>query len=338
MTIFLFCLGIFFLSLVGMEIFLTVLSLRGSGPITNFVTRTLWGWALKIHRWRPCHKALTLVGPALTLSAIIAWYLLVIAGWFLIFVSYQYSVVNNTTEVSADTLEKLYFVGATISSVGYGDFVPARMPWTLLANISAFSTAFFVTTALSYLMPVIAAALERRQLARTISALGEDAQTIVANSWTKGNGEVINSHWSVVFAAIHAYSLKHLVYPVLRYFHSDSSAGSSARSILNLADAVFLIEQAEDPESRPPPAFFVLANSAFQDHANIRRSVITSVDENDGDDGRSQLKPETLSELGITPKDDQAFQKALEEYLPLRSTLVNLCVEDGWRPEPSAAA
>ncbi len=323
-------LGLLLLAVAATEIFMTVLSLRGSGFLTEFLTRQVWSFFLRIHRRWPCHRLLTLLGPMLMVGAILLWYLLVISGWALVFISHQPSVINNTTMATADLVDKVYFVGATISSVGYGDYVPSRFPWTLLANISALTTTFFVTTALSYLMPVIAAALDRRQLAQNISALGTSAKDLVKNSWTEGNSDLINSHWSQIFPAIDSHALKHLVYPVLRFFHSDSADGSSARTILHLADAVFLIEQCDDPETRPPPGFFIIARSAFKNYVEQRHSYISSPEERDGCAEIDHLTPATLRDLDLPSVGEDAFAEALEEYLPLRQRLVQLCVEDGW--------
>ncbi len=268
--------------MAGVEVFLTVLSLRGSGPITEFVTRRLWGCVLAIHkRWR-CHRLLALVGPALIVIAVLVWYALIIAGWLCIFLSAPANVIDNTGGHIASVVEKFYFIGATISSVGYGDFVPDHFPWTLLANLSAFTATFFVTVALSYFMPVISAALDRRQIAASIFAMGKDPVELVANSWTKGNSGIANTQWGQLFVTIEGHALKNLVYPVLRFFHCETVEGSSARAILNLADAVFLVRQTTASEERPPPAFFLMADSAIGHFAELRHSYIAGTERRDG--------------------------------------------------------
>src|SRR6056297_2332608 len=190
----LYIIGGFLLALAVVDAFLTILAMRGGGPLTNWWMRAVWRVALWVHRRRRGggHNLLSLAGPLMTVAAIVFWYLLLFAGWSCVYLSHEASVIVATTEAPATLVERVSFVGATIMAVGYGDLVPSHFPWTILANASAFMTTFLITTSLSYLMPIISAAVERRQLALNIFSIGKTPQDIVRASWTSGNAEMLN--------------------------------------------------------------------------------------------------------------------------------------------------
>jgi hypothetical protein len=327
----LYIIGGLLLALAAADAFLTILAMRGGGPVTNWWMRAVWRLALWVHRRRRGggHNLLSLTGPLMTVAAIVFWYLLLFAGWSCIYLAHEASVIVARTEAPATLVERVSFVGATIMAVGYGDLVPSHFPWTILANASAFMTTFLITTSLSYLMPIISAAVERRQLALNIFSIGKTPQEIVRASWTSGNAEMLNPYWMNLFNDINNHSQKHLVYPVLHYFHSKKIERSSSRALLNLSDALFLIRQAKDHPEKPPEGFFSLARTSIRNYAELQHiKVAQTAGEQLALAG--QLSRRSLIELGIEPVDEATFDAAMREYLPMRKQLVELCVEDGW--------
>ena len=341
----LYMLGSAFLLLGVVDVFLTILGQRGGGPLTNLWTRWVWRGLLAIHERRRIHGVLALAGPAMTVGAILVWYALLTAGWTSLFAARAGAVVVNATGLDTTLIERLYFVGATLSGTGYGDLVPSHFPWTLMANVSTFTATFVVTTSLSYLMPIIAAALERRQLARHIMTIGDTPREIVHNSWTQGNGRVMESYWMDLLGRLNTHAQKHRVYPMLYYFHASDPEYASTRAVLCIADATFLIQQAaREPSSdkdetgsdpRPPPGFFVLARNALEHYASLKHAGLVEGDLDgrhaDGSAiGMPPPEPEDLIAIGLRPVDDEQFRDAFERYKPLRDQLVALCAEDGW--------
>lgn len=311
------------------DAFLTMLGMRGGGPITNAWTRLVWTTLLRVHRRRAIHSVLTLAGPALTVGAILVWYVLLLSGWFLIFAASISAVVQNDSGQTATLLERLYFVGATISTVGYGDLVPSHLPWTVIANVSAFTATFLVTTSLSYLMPVISAALERKQLAQDIWAIGDSPEAIIRQSWTGQDPMLLNGYWSDTLRGVNRHAHKHLVYPVLHYFHSRRHEQAPAPAILNLADAVFLISQSTGAE-RPPEGLLQLWRSAMTNYAEMKRAQPAGNGDAAVAEDVDHLSRQALIDLGLEPVSQSAFAEALSEYEPLRSRILGMRRDDGW--------
>ena len=327
-------LGTGLIVLAAADAFMTIMLLKGGGFLTNFWTGRVWALAQMVHRRIPIHGFLSWLGPLMTFLAVLVWYSLILGGWALIFISGSDSVMVNSGSLPTDAMQRFYFTGTTLSGVGYGDLVPTSPPWTILANVAAFTTTFSITTSLSYILPVISAALDRRNLAEKIHSIGVTAPEIVEHSWTSGNNALMDSYWMDVIDSLGKHSDKHLVYPILHFFHSPNERGASALAILRLADAVFLIGQAREVEGSecPPPTFFRATLSALERFAAIKGRKMHGKKDDPDDQSREVLSPDTLVSLGMIPKEKEKFDKQLEEYLPLRSKLVSSCWSDGWDP------
>src|SRR5690606_11416982 len=116
--------------------FVTVFSTGGAGPLSRLAFRGIWKLLLSVHRRRPIHAALKFAGPAMILLSIVSWYLLLGLAVFLVFIAYPGSVIDGTTSAPANLIETLYFTNTTISSLGYGDWVPSGPPWTFISTLA----------------------------------------------------------------------------------------------------------------------------------------------------------------------------------------------------------
>jgi len=320
-------LGVALVATALIEAFLTMLGMRGGGPITNAWSRAAWRVALAAHRRRPIHTVLSLAGPTFMVGAVLSWYVLLVAGWLLIFGGSVPAVVVSETGAPATIGERLSFVGSTVSLVGYGDLAPSGLSWTMVAAGSAFTGTFLLTLSLSYLMPVISAALQRRQLAQDVSAIGDSPIALVRESWTGHNPGLLNVYWADTLRDLNRHAHQHLVYPVLHYFHSGREDQSHAVATLRLADALFLISQTTGPE-RPPDGLLQLWRGAMRRYAEMKG--VGPPDDEEELETPDHLSRSAIERLGLEPVDEERFQKALDEYAPLRRRLVTLLRDDGW--------
>ncbi|QDV33836.1 potassium channel family protein [Tautonia plasticadhaerens] len=313
---------------VAFDAFVTVFSTRGAGPMTGLWTRSAWKALLAIHRRRPVHRVLAMSGPMMLLLAILAWYALLGLGWFLLFAGDATSVIDKGTGTAVGLPEKVYFVGATISGVGYGDLVPRGLPWTVLSNVAVLSGTVLLTTSLSYVLSVISAAIERKRLAEGIFAVGGDVEEFVANAWARDPGGPLDDHIMRLASRIGDHSLKHLCYPVLHYYHSDDPRQSPSRAILLLSDALFLIDHYASPEARPPEGVLKVAWSSIENYSSRADNGVVGIEQVDRD-VPNHLDRETLVQLGI-PTRTSGTDAGPSGYLERRRRLVAMCRQDGW--------
>lgn len=319
------------LIIVFWDAFLTIFSLRGGGPVTNRIASGGWRVLLYLHGKRSLHSLLSLAGPLILILIVMFWYFSTSLAWFLIFIGQQESVVVNTSQVETTVLEKLYFIGTTISDLGYGDLVPSAFPWTLLSSLAALSATLVISAALSYILPVVAAGLEKRVIAKRIHELGESPQAIIDNLCLHG-GQSLSGYVVDTIVQVQSFTYKHLSYPILLYFHSAKPDQSLALAMLKLADALFLMSKGSRSTGQPLGGFTTIALSTIEEFSHLadQKNAIRIHHETKVP---SHLCLSALENVNIETMEEADFQQALNEYLPQRARLVNLCVNDGWSIE-----
>jgi len=305
------------------DVFVTVFSTSGAGPLTDSWTRLLWRALLAIHRHRPIHKVLAFTGPFMLLASIVVWYVLIGSGFLVIFAAHPASVIDSTTGLPVGLVQKLYFTNTTISSLGYGGMVPSHFPWTLLATTSTFIATLVLTVSISYVISVIGAAIERKELAHGIFGLGETLSDIIDSSRLDEPQSSLQTYITGIANTIDSHAVKHLAYPILKYFHTPQANSSPARAILLFSDAFFVLGL-RPSDKRPPLGVQRLVESSIRNYAHITQTVISP----QVPDQQPDRLMENAHESGIA--EDAALKERLDAYLPLRRRLLALCYEDGW--------
>lgn len=311
------------------DMFITVFSGNGAGPLSKIWYRLAWRGLLVIHEYRPIHRLLSLAGPFMLLASFLVWYLILAVALFLALAALPGTVVNNTTGEPADLLELAYFVSTTVSSLGYGDQVPSGFPWTILSPVSTLGGSIIITVSISYVLAVLAAAIERRKLAQGIFGLGETAPEIIEHARLHDPHQSLKGYVLNLTAEIDHQALKHLAYPILNYFHSPSAELSPGRAILLLSDTFFLLGVLPE-ERRPPSGLLHIVDSSISRYVELSKSNPVS---------RAAQEPELTHlremarQLGAPSEAQGKYAIALKKYLPRREMLVEMCKQDGWHPK-----
>lgn len=312
------------------DVFITVFSTEGAGPFTRFWSQKLWNGLLRIHKRRQIHGLLSLTGPLVLVVTILLWYFLLGLAVFMILVTSPASVVDSTTGEQATLPEKLYFVSTTISSLGYGDWVPASFPWTFLSTLATLAGTVILTISLSYVLAVLGAAIDRRSLAQGVFSMGSNVKEIIEAAQLGDPGNSLKPYVLTLSSQVTHQGLRHLAYPVLKYFHATKAELSPVRAVLLLSDAVFVMDHLPD-QQRPPAGVSRTLRSSISSFADLTHTGLT--DKPERCEGGLL---ETARLCGVELGEDD-LQQALEAYLPLRTELVALCREDGWgEPEGQA--
>jgi len=105
----------------------------------------------------------------------------------LVFAADASAVVSSETRLPADFMERAYFAGFTILTLGMGDYAPVGAPWQLLTVIATVSGLASTTGAITYIIPVVTSATQGSQQASSINALGGQAHRIVSNAYDDGS-------------------------------------------------------------------------------------------------------------------------------------------------------
>jgi hypothetical protein len=304
----------------------TVATGSGAGPISGRLAGWLWQGALALHRRRPSHRGLAAAGVAIVVAVFVTWVALVLGGWALVFASTDSAVRSAESGRSADLLERLYFTGYTVFTLGNGEFRPGSGAWQLLTVAATATGLVLVTLAITFLVPLAGAAAGRRQLGSTIASLGTGPHEIVIGAWTGAGFGTLSQHLVALTSLVHATRQEHLTYPMLHYFHSRAPADAAAVGVTHLGQALQLLDHGVAAEVRLDPAATGPLGRAIDGFLETLEGVHIAADVPPV--AAPDLEP--LRAAGIPTVDDAAYARAVPASESQRALLAALLTEDGW--------
>ena len=318
-------LGALVLGLALWDIVVTTITGRGAGPIIGPIMRWLWAGLLALHkRWR-AHAVLTGGGIAIVVASVLLWVLLLWTGWSLVFLGSDGAIVTATLEKPADLWSTIYYAGFTLFTLGLGDFKPVGSLWQILTAVCAANGLLALTLSVTYLIPVVSAAVQKRQLASIISFLGGTPIEILRRNRDGNDFRGLEQPLSQLYPLIVSLAQQHLAYPSLHYLHSPDSTAALAVRLAALDDAISILDSAIRPEWRPGATTLLLTREAIALFLRVLQSAhIGPADEAPPPPSLDGIPAESLSPDG---------RPLTELFAPLREhrRLMRGFVEnDGW--------
>lgn len=210
------------------------LSARGHGPILRSIGRL--GWHLK--RILPVGA----LGPMVLLMGFLTWALLLWLGWTLVFSGSADSVLHDKSSTPASFLDRVYFVGFNITTLGIGDFVPSSNVWELLTIFAAVSGFCVLTLGLTFLISLLPAVIQKRLVAHTISTLGRTPQEIAGRQWVGDSCQLLQPYIPDLVFKLESLRLYYVAYPMLHYFFAPERESCLALQLAKLNETLLLFE------------------------------------------------------------------------------------------------
>ena len=170
-----------------------------------------------------------------------SWIGLTWIGYSLLWCAVPDSLRNATTNQVASTAEKFYYVGYTLATVGYGDYYAPTTFWKMFSVFVGFSGLVVVSLAITYLVQILSAEIEKKRLSLFIASLGETPQQLLKNAWNGKDFSNLNSSFSHLSTLVLSHSHHHLAYPLMRYFHSNMPAASPSLTLVSLDEALSIL-------------------------------------------------------------------------------------------------
>ena len=300
----------------------------GGGPLTTTLSRGVWRTVTALPD-RLRHVVLRGAGPLLILAAVGLWVGLLLTGWWLIFLAGETAVVDATTRVPADGVSRLYFVGYGLFTLGVGDYIAQGDGWQLATIVLTATGLFHITLAITYLMQVVSAVVDKRAFASGVHALGSLPHEVVASAWDGSGFPALDQRLLGFTDQLGRLTEQHLAYPVLHYVHTEDLNKASSVAVAVLDDAVTLLVDGVAPGARPSPTALVAARRSI---TSFLDTVVVSMP---GEDAPTPPSP-NLSALraeGIPTVDDRSFATQLVAADGRRRQL-NLLVRDDARRWP----
>lgn len=230
--------GLLVLLVTTFDFFYTTLS--GSGA--SFLSRLFSSLAHKIPlllNKLMGRKAFAFSGLLVNLTVLTAWALLFWLGLFLVF-SYDPEAITNSRQQTATTVERLYFTGYVLSTLGMGNFKPVTPFFEVLTSLFSFFGFVFFTTSMTYLVSVFSALVNKRSLALAIRTNGKNPADFV-KSWMRQDSSYCHQQISALEEMVNRHIVNHQAYPVLHYYNNPETESSLSINLAVLDEAMSLL-------------------------------------------------------------------------------------------------
>jgi hypothetical protein len=306
----------------------TTLSLTGgAGWLTRHVSQGVWRLIRGLAGRGPRrHRLLRWSGTSVLVATFAAWVTGLWLGWFLVFNAAPELVLDQFGR-PADAWSRVYYTGFSIFTLGVGDYTPGTTGAQLATNGAVLTGLFLVTLGITYLMQVVSAVVDKRTIAGHVSALGADPADIVRRGWADGQfAPMFTQHLTSLTPELVRLGERHLAFPVLHFFHADSSGKSASAAVTVLDGALLLLRDGVDPHHRPDIGAVEPLHRALQQLVGtLDGSFIVAAD-----DPMGAPRLTDLTRSGIPTNHEQAYAEAVEGTRTHRCRLRGWCASDGW--------
>lgn len=297
----------------------------GAGPITARVSEGLWRLAVRVRAGS--HVALHRTGVAVMLLSVVLWLGITWVGWTLVFASAEQAVVDSATSEPAGVWERTYFAGYTLLTLGNGEFRPEGVLWQLATVLAVANGFAVVTLAISYVVPVVSAATEKRQMAAYVSTLAANPQQLLIDAFDGHGVGALDGAFADLPQEIALYSQRHHTYPMLHYFHSVEAENAAPLQLTVLDEALTILEEGLTPQLARSVRTRTTLRRALDKHLDVlARSYVAPAQE---PPPRPDLR--ALREAGIPTVDDETFARRVDALSAHRCLLRGLVEHDGWK-------
>jgi hypothetical protein len=257
---------------------------------------------------------------------LLIWALLFWFAWGLVLNGSRHALVDVGTGQPADFWARIYFAGYTISTVGLGDYKPVGTFWQLVVAVAGGSGFFLFGLAIAYIVPVVSAATQKRQLALCIWALGRDPGDIIVRAWNGADTTALGPHLVSLTAMLALLGESHLTYPVLHYFHSSKRSSSAAPNVAALDEALTILECGLQRGCSLDLPSLGAARESISEFLNTLGPAL--IEPAKSDPPTPSL--EGLKAMGVQVVDDELFRAALVPLAARRRMLLALVQNEGW--------
>lgn len=245
MEIVILILGVLILLFVLYDIYFTALGLSGGGRLSLVVGNTLWSLLVKSKPGRK-DSFLSITGILILMTILSIWILTTWFSVFLIFSSSKYSVIDSITGKPADYVQRFYFSGYILSTLGNGEYRPYGSFSKFMTAFGGFTGFLIISFSATYLISVRNAVTLKVQIATYIASMGKDVKDILEMGW---NGENFNSlapHFNYLLPLIIEHNVNHHAFPIIHYFHFSKRNMSFVINFAKLMEVVFILNQLPD--------------------------------------------------------------------------------------------
>jgi Ion channel len=326
MNLFLLLIGAALILIAFLDALWTTLWVDGSaGPVSSRMTTWAWRAVLAVVGRRR-HRLLSLFGPFVLSMIVVLWVTLLWLGWTLVYAADALSLTHASDGTPADWAGRLYFVGYMMFTAGNGDYTPDGDAWQIAAALTNATGMLLATLAITYLLSVISAVVQKRAFASQVAGLGKSAAEIVESGWNGQDLRGLELPISTLSSELSQVTERYLAYPILQYYHAAKAEKSPVIAVALLDEALSIIRYAVPEQHRPSPAVLRSARSSVRSFLDTMPSAFIAP----APEAPPRPDLSAVRGAGIPTVAEEQFLHALHDLSERRRLLLGLVRNDGW--------
>ena len=280
-------LGLGIYLLVMADVLKTTISMHGGGPLTNVIMRAtnrlIAAPPAKFGVDTYGHSGIRLFArySALLLTSVlfVVWFVGLAAGLTIALASVPGGIQQETTGYGVGFLERLYFVSASVTTAGFGDYVPSNNLWRMFTILTATSGLIVTSLGISYVINLVGAVVEQRRLARSITNLGTSPATVLAAFYDGQSFAPFGDSLQSIGDAILGHVQRHLAYPMCHYIRADDNRDCLPAALAVFDETLTVLLYNVPEELQPNLGHMILARRAVSAYLeNLRDIYIAAAD------------------------------------------------------------
>lgn len=274
--------------LVMWDVFATTLSMHGGGPITTRLTDAvdaiLAGPPAKLGEdtqsapvaWFFARYSNLL----LTTSLFFTWVTGLLLAPTLVLASVSDSLAGGPPE-GASFVDRLYFVGAALTTAGFGQWRAAGGVWQVVTVVVAVSGIVVTSLGIAYVINLVSAVTAQRRIARTITNLGNCPRDILSAHYDGEGFARFAGNCSALATALLGHTQRHLAYPMVHYVRASDNRDCLPAAVALLDETVSVLLFNLPAHVRPEGHALVTVRRAVSTYLESLRDIYLSDDRPD---------------------------------------------------------
>ncbi len=268
-------------------------------------------------------------GLIILVPILINWFVIIWISASLLFISDPNSLMNVETNTKTTVVNKIFYTGYTLSTLGLGDMESTSSFWDIVTAILSFTGLVLISIAVTYLIPVVSSEIIKRKISVKINTMGCSVQEILLNYWNGNDFKELEIPFTNLVDEIILHGQNHKAYSVLHYFHSSNKKEAFVLNITNLDEVISVLLHSIPESQRPSQNVLIRLRKAITSYLiTLPKKYI-----NPSKKTPPAFTFTALENKGIkiitSEKEDLEFKKLLTR----RRVLLSLIEDDGWNWE-----